>query len=310
MTTPCTFHHLLGLDSLAAEEIQAIFTRAMALLPTASGSSPPLTAARPRMVANLFVEDSTRTRMSFSRAAQLLGHTVLDLTESGSSASKGETMLDSALNLRAMGVNAVVVRTAASGGAKLLAQRLDCAVVNAGDGRHEHPTQGLLDILTLQEALGSVQGRAIGIVGDIANSRVARSDLLGLTALGARVVLIGPPPLLPIAMSGLARSPGSASIEHDLDRVLPTLDAIIMLRVQTERAAGGGIASDYRTWYGLTAHRLARMANHAVVMHPGPMNRGQEIDGTVADGPRSVILRQVSLGVAVRMAVLERALSN
>jgi aspartate carbamoyltransferase catalytic subunit len=311
MSSPPRLPHLLGLEGLDAPRIEELLERSRLFLPAAVGHAPPPGHHAHRMVANLFFEDSTRTRSSFARAAMLLGAKVVDLLESGSSASKGETLLDTALNLQAMGFDALVVRTAASGGPHLLAAHLRKPIVSAGDGRHEHPTQGLLDLLTLQKALNSLQGRVVAIVGDIANSRVARSDIHGLTALGADVVLVGPPTLVPAALRSIADGPGRVWIEHDLDRVLGEVDALITLRVQMERAAGTGLAGDFRAMYGLNTFRAGRMKPHAVIMHPGPMNRGQEIESLVADDPtRSVILQQVTHGVAVRMAVLDALLAS
>jgi aspartate carbamoyltransferase catalytic subunit len=209
-----------------------------------------------------------------------------------------------------MGVDALVVRTEASGGPALVAQHVACPVINAGDGRHEHPTQGLLDALTLRQVLGGLTGQRVAIVGDILHSRVARSNAHGLTALGADVVLVGPPALVPADFARIvdAGRPGAGtlSVSHDLDATLPQVDAVMMLRVQFER--GTAVAGDYREQYGLTEARAGRLRPGLPIMHPGPMNRGIEIDSAVADDPgRSVILRQVTNGVAVRMAVLERA---
>jgi aspartate carbamoyltransferase catalytic subunit len=264
-----------------------------------------------RLVAQLFFEDSTRTRLSFEAATARLGGRSMALQGAGSSASKGETFLDTALNVDALGVDAMVVRTSISGGAALLARNVRCAVINAGDGRREHPTQGLLDCLTIREVFGRFDGLRVAIVGDIANSRVARSALHALTTLGAHVTLVGPPTLLPASMAGIARHPDRVSLSHDLDATLGGLDVIMMLRVQLERAAGGGVASDYRELFGLTHARAARLPGHCIVMHPGPVNRGVEVDDDVADDlRRSQILRQVTHGVAVRMAVLEHCLNR
>jgi aspartate carbamoyltransferase catalytic subunit len=231
----------------------------------------------------------------------------------GSSLSKGETVLATALNLEAMGVDAIVVRSARSGTPHLIAEAVACPVINAGDGRHEHPTQGLLDILTLRRRWGDIAGRTVVIVGDIANSRVARSNLHGLTTLGVDVVLVGPPALVPVSFMKITTGPGLVSIEHDLDKTLSHADAVMMLRIQLERHdadGGGSVPPDYRRRYGLTVDRAARLAPEVLIMHPGPMNRGVEIDSEVADDPnRSVILEQVANGVAVRMAVLRRAVS-
>lgn len=298
---------LLGLEGLNAETISGYLESARRYLPTVERSVAPEHALRGAMAANLFFEDSTRTRSSFARAAMLLGMQVVDLTESGSSASKGETLLDTALNLDAMGFDVLIVRCSASGGASAVAARTRCPIVNAGDGRHEHPTQGLLDVMTIQESLGTVQGRAVAIVGDINNSRVARSDMHALSALGATTVLVAPPTLVDRRLARAVQGAGEVRVEHDFDAVLPHVDAVIMLRVQLERDAGSGVPADFRAMYGLTAARCRALRDRAIIMHPGPMNRGVEIDAAGADSARSRILRQVTLGVAVRMAVLERA---
>lgn len=304
--------HLLQLEGLGRDDLLAIIDQAERLRESVLGRNARLDTLRNVTVANLFFEDSTRTRSSFTLAARWLGADTIDLAVFGSSVSKGETIVDTALNLRAMGVHAFVIRCSASGGAHMLAQAVDVPVVNAGDGRHEHPTQGLLDIMTLRQNLGAdLCGRIVGIVGDISNSRVARSALHGLTTLGANVVLCGPPTLASKSFESIAAGPGKVSVTHDLDAMIPTLDAIMMLRVQFERAGGGPalISGDYRSLYGLTAERASRLPKHAIVMHPGPVNRGLELDSEVMDATpplgRSVILQQVSNGVAVRMAVLE-----
>ncbi len=301
--------HLLKLEGLSAIELTRLLDAAEALLPVAERVAPPRTSLKGRLVAQLFFEDSTRTRLSFETAVARLGGRSISLSETGSSSSKGETFLDTALNVEALGVDAVVVRSSISGGAELLAQHLECSILNAGDGRHEHPTQGLLDCLTIRRALGRLQGIRVAIVGDIANSRVARSALHALTTLGAQVQLVGPPTLLPDSFRHVANSGKLVSITHDLDHNLNEFDAIMMLRVQLERAAGSAIASDYRLQFGLTRERAQRLPDHCVVLHPGPVNRGVEVDDDVADDARrSQILRQVTHGVAVRMAVLQHCL--
>lgn len=303
--------HLLQLEGLSASELTELLDRAEAYLPVATGQAPPLRDLEGRLVANLFFEDSTRTRLSFEAATARLGGRSLALQGAGSSASKGESFLDTGLNVEALGVDALVVRTDLSGGPSLLAKHVRCAVVNAGDGRHEHPTQGLLDCLTIRKALGGIQGATVAIVGDIANSRVARSALHALTTLGATVRLIGPPTLLPTSFAHVAKHGDRVQIAHDLDSNIRDLDVIMMLRVQLERAAGGGIASDYRIQYGLTRERAAYLSPKCIVMHPGPVNRGVEVDDDVADDVRrSQILRQVTHGVAVRMAVLAAAIKT
>jgi aspartate carbamoyltransferase catalytic subunit len=298
---------LLALDGMRRDEILAIVDQAEGYLPIAMGERPPLDLLRGRIIANLFFEDSTRTRSSFTIAARRLGAEVLDLSGVGSSITKGETLVDTARNIEAMGVSAIVVRCAASGGAKLVADAVQCPVINAGDGRHEHPTQGLLDLMTLQRRLGELEGRTVAIVGDISASRVARSAIHGLTALGADVLLVGPPALVPGTFRQIARGPGSIDISHDLDAVLGEVDAIMMLRVQFER--GSDVAGDFRGSYGLTTDRLARLRADVPILHPGPINRGLEMDAEAADDPvRSAVLQQVTNGVATRMAVLARAL--
>ncbi len=287
-------------------QLERLLAATLANVPYAEGRHAPKTTLDGRVVANVFFEDSTRTRCSFETAVHRLGGRVFSVTAAGSSASKGESLVDTALNIEAMGVAAVVVRCTISGGAAMVAKALRIPVINAGDGRHEHPTQGLLDVATLHEALGSLAGKTVVIVGDVVNSRVARSTTLALCLLGARVRLVGPPTLVSKSMEMLAGSNADVRVSHDLDAALPDADAVIMLRIQLERAAGGAISNDYRILYGLTEARIRSLRPHALVLHPGPMNRGVEIDDAVADdADRSRILRQVTLGVAARMAVLE-----
>jgi aspartate carbamoyltransferase catalytic subunit len=301
----------LAIEGLAVPELRALIDQAERLLPAAVGKAMAEERLRGRVVANIFFEDSTRTRVSFEIAAQRLGASVVNLGAGGSSASKGETLVDTACNIEAMGIDAIVVRTSISGGAALVADAVACPVINAGDGRHEHPTQALLDVLAMKLRLGDLNGKRVAIVGDIANSRVARSSTHALVALGAHVVIVGPPALVPSGFDQLARGAGSITISHDLDAILPEVDAIMMLRIQMERAASHGIAPDYRSAYGLTATRRPRLRKGAVILHPGPVNRGVEIDDVVADDcDASVILQQVSCGVAARMAVLLRALDR
>ncbi len=267
------------------------------------------------MVATMFFEDSTRTRLSFEIAARRLGVPALDIGPS-SSTSKGESLIDTAKTIEAMGVAALIVRARPSGAAHLIARHVGVPVINAGDGKHEHPTQGLLDSLTFCEAIGrdgfDLQGVRVAIVGDVVSSRVARSAIAGFGILGAEVVCVGPVHLVPRSLEGLG-----CVVSHDLDSVLADVDGVMMLRVQRERHGGpskagswgaAGSVGAYRAGYALTVERAAQMKDGAVVMHPGPMNRGVEIDSEVADGARSLITRQVSSGVAVRMAVIERAL--
>ncbi|MFM1889411.1 MAG: aspartate carbamoyltransferase catalytic subunit [Phycisphaerales bacterium] len=300
--------HLLGLEGVAAERIVAWLDRAEWLLGGAVSRS-----LEGKVVAKLFMEPSTRTRLSFETAAHRLGGSVVSAAASASSVSKGETILDTVRNVAALGVDAIVLRCAASGGAKLAASASPVPVLNGGDGRHEHPTQGLLDLLSLRRSLGELDGRRIAIVGDLANSRVARSGIHGMLALGAVPILVGPPTLVPPEVGRIAARSGGGELErcHDFDAVLPSLDAVVMLRVQRERDAGSAIASDYPRGYRLDRARAAKLRDGAPILHPGPVNRGFEIAPEVADDPtRSVILRQVADGVAVRMAVLEWAMGG
>ena len=295
--------HLLDLDQVSGEQIRSLLasTRRFAQAP----ASQRFNTLEGRIVANLFFEVSTRTRLSFTIAARRLGADVVDLGATGSSVSKGETIADTARTVEAMGAEALVVRQSAPGGAQLVAGAVDCAVLNAGDGRHAHPTQGLLDAYVVAEAHGRLDGfdltgLRIGIVGDLVNSRVARSDLGALTKLGAAVVCVGPPNLAPASFGALG-----CDVTADLDTALPTLDAVQILRVQFERGAEVGSPNHYAEHYQLDDRRLGLLKPSAVVLHPGPLNRGVEISSGVADSDRSKILRQVQVGVCVRMAAFE-----
>jgi aspartate carbamoyltransferase catalytic subunit len=285
---------------------QALLGREVRKLPTLRG----------RTVITMFYENSTRTRVSFEVAGKWMSADTVNVSASGSSVAKGESLRDTALTLSAMGADCVVVRHPASGAAHRLAGWLDrdrettgthTAVVNAGDGTHEHPTQALLDAATVRERLGGVAGRRIGIVGDVLHSRVARSNVFLLATLGAEVVLVAPPTLLPV---GVDQWP--CRVGADLDAELPGLDAVMMLRVQAERMHGSFFPSarEYAVGYGLSTERAELLPEHALVLHPGPMVRGMEIAPAVADGPRSVVLAQVSNGVHVRMAVLYHLLAG
>jgi len=288
----------LVLDTAAQIE-SALTGREVKKLPTLRG----------RTVVNLFFEDSTRTRISFELAAKRLSADVINFSAKGSSVSKGESLKDTALTLQAMGADAVVVRHGASGAPHRLAHSgwIRGGVVNAGDGTHEHPTQALLDAFTMRRHLGDLEGRRVAVVGDVLHSRVARSNALLLATLGADVTLVAPPTLLPV---GVDTWP--VSVSYDLDTVLPKADAVMMLRVQAERmnAAFFPSAREYSRRYGLDLRRMGLLPEHALVMHPGPMNRGMEITADVADAARSVIVEQVSNGVAARMAVLYLLLSG
>jgi aspartate carbamoyltransferase catalytic subunit len=297
--------HLITLEQLSASEISAILDTARALQEVSTRSIKKVPALRGKVVVNLFFEDSTRTRTSFRLAAQRMSADVVDFAVSTSSVSKGETLADTARNLEAMGVDAIVIRHRSSGTPEVLSRQVSCSVINAGDGSHEHPTQGLLDVFTIQESLRK-SGRKlsdihVAIVGDIIHSRVARSNLWALTKLGARVTLVGPNTMCPQSMEKLG-----VNVSHDLDSVLPHVDVINMLRVQFERLTSAAFPSirEYHHLFGLTAARLDRCKSDVLVLHPGPMNRGLEISSAVADGSKSAILRQVANGLAVRMAVL------
>ena len=293
---------LLGLEGLSRPVLEQLLDRAAAWKRAAAGGTvqPVL---RGRFVANMFFEDSTRTRSSFEMAAKLLGAEVLNWTARGSSTSKGETFLDTVRNVAALGVSALVIRHTESGCAQLASRAVVAAVVNAGDGTHEHPSQGLLDAFTLWERWGRLDGRTVVICGDVLHSRVARSNLFALKALGARVVLCGPPTLMPAGFETLCDT------SHSLDEVIADADAVMLLRVQLERMAEAFFpsAGEYARRFGLNAARAARMKPGAVVLHPGPINRGVELAPDVADGERSLVLQQVSNGIPVRMAILERA---
>lgn len=301
--------HLLTLDGLPGEVISRLLDRAQALLPHAHGGTGMRHALAGRALCTLFFEASTRTRSSFQLAAQRLGMDVLNFDAGTSSTKKGETALDTLRTIEAMGVQAFVVRHAEDGAVAALAAGAGegTVLVNGGDGRNAHPTQGLLDMLTLRQHKGTDFSRLkVAIVGDVKHSRVARSDLHALRALGCGEIRVcGPATLLPDA----ALLQGCA-VTHDLDAALDGVDAAMMLRLQRERMDDGLVPSleGYFREYGLTAERLRRARPDAIVMHPGPMNRGVEIDGAVADGPQSVILRQVANGVAVRMAVMQELL--
>jgi aspartate carbamoyltransferase catalytic subunit len=297
--------HLLGLEDLSAQDIRFLLHTAHGFEAVSTRSIKKVPALRGRVVVNLFFEDSTRTRASFHLAASRLSADVLEFSAQASSVNKGETLRDTARNIEAMGVDAIVCRHFLSGAAHQLARSVRCSVVNAGDGQHEHPTQGLLDIYTIAQRLGrsdfDMSGITVALVGDIAHSRVARSNLHGLLKLGARVILVGPPTLLPRAFADLG-----CELATDLDAVLPRVHVLNMLRVQFERLQAQAFPSirEYSTFFGLTARRLTRARPDVLVMHPGPLNRGIEIDSAVADGPNSAILAQVANGLAVRMAAL------
>jgi aspartate carbamoyltransferase catalytic subunit len=293
--------HLLSLQELSADEIRHVLDTAEGFKEVSNRSVKKVPALRGRVVVNAFFEDSTRTRTSFQLAAQRLSADTIDFSEKGSSVSKGETLVDTARNIEAMGVDVIVLRHAAAGAADLLARSVQCSVVNAGDGAHEHPTQGLLDLYTIRERFGKIEGLKVAIVGDITNSRVARSNLWGLTKMGAQVILVGPPTLLPKSFENLG-----VRVVHDFDSVIGEVDVINMLRVQFERIQSSQFPSvrEFTHFFGLTHDRFQRCKKDVFIMHPGPMNRGVEIQSQIADGPQSGILAQVANGLAIRMAVL------
>jgi len=296
-----TRKHLLGLHELSADELRFILDTADSFKEVSTRSVKKVPALRGRVVVNAFWEDSTRTRVSFQLAAQRLSADTIDFSEKSSSVSKGETLIDTARNIEAMGVDVIVIRHPAAGAAQLLSRTVKCSIVNAGDGAHEHPTQGLLDLYTIRERFGKVEGLKVAIVGDIANSRVARSNLFALTKLGAEVILVGPPTLLSRSFEQLG-----ARITHDFDSVIGEVDVVNMLRVQFERIKSSQFPTvrEFTSMYGLTWDRFQRCKKDVFVMHPGPMNRGIEIQSDIADSPASGILQQVTNGLAVRMAVL------
>jgi aspartate carbamoyltransferase catalytic subunit len=296
-----TRKHLLGLEDLSADEIRFVLDTAGSFKEVSTRSIKKVPALRGRVVVNAFWEASTRTRTSFELAAQRLSADIIDFSEKGSSVLKGETLIDTARNIEAMGVDVIVIRHPAAGAAELLARTVQSSIVNAGDGAHEHPTQGLLDLYTIRERFGKIEGLKVAIVGDIANSRVARSNLWGLSKLGAEVILVGPPTLLPRSFEQLG-----ARVTHDFDSIIGEVDVVNMLRVQFERIKSSQFPTvrEFTSMYGLTWDRFQRCKKDVFIMHPGPMNRGIEIQSDIADGPQSGILTQVTNGLAVRMAVL------
>lgn len=292
---------LLGLRELSKEEIDLILTTARSFKEISTRQIKKVPALRGKMVVNLFYEPSTRTRVSFEVAAKRLSADVINVAVESSSVKKGETLADTGLNIQALKADMIVVRHNCSGAALMLARHLDISVINAGDGWHEHPTQALLDIFTLQEKRGSINGLHVVIVGDIAHSRVARSNIWGLIKLGAKVTVCAPPVLIPRAIEELG-----VSVRHSLDEALKNADAVNVLRMQFERDEDKVFPEqmEYFRNFGITKERLANAKKDIIVMHPGPLNRGIEMSSEVADGANSVILEQVTNGIAVRMAVL------
>jgi aspartate carbamoyltransferase catalytic subunit len=296
-----THKDLLGLEELSTEEIRLLLGTAKAFKGVGERSLKKVPALRGRTLVNFFVEPSTRTRTSFELAAMRLSADVVNIAASASSLQKGETLKDTALNLQALQADIIVLRHSSAGASKFLSERLEASIINAGDGAHEHPTQGLLDVFTMQEKRGSVEGLNVLIVGDILFSRVARSNIHALLKLGANVTLVGPTTLVPKAFEKLG-----VKVANRLDEVLESADVINLLRIQHERQRKEYFPGlgEYISLFGLTKARAARLKPDCLIMHPGPINRGVEIDSDVADGSQSVILEQVTNGLAVRMAVL------
>jgi aspartate carbamoyltransferase catalytic subunit len=296
--------HLLGIEPLTPDELTTILDLGERFLEIAERPIKKVPTLRGKTVINLFLEPSTRTRTSFEIAAKRLSADAVNISGSASSTVKGETLLDTARNLDAMSPDVVVVRHAQAGAAEMLAARIKAAVVNAGDGAHEHPTQALLDCSTIRAHKGSIEGLNVVICGDIRHSRVARSDIWALTKLGARVRIVAPRTLLAPGLEEMGS--GRVTVHDRLEPALEGADVIMMLRIQKERIGGALFPNtrEYSRYYGLNARRLTLAKPDAIVMHPGPVNRGIEIDPSVADGPRAVILDQVSRGVAIRMAIL------
>ncbi len=294
--------HLLGIEGLSRPDIEALLAMADDEVSTSRQIEKKKSTLRGRTQINLFFEPSTRTQASFELAGKRLGADVMNMSVANSSAKKGETLIDTAMTLNAMRPDLIVVRHHAAGAVLLLSKKVDCSVINAGDGAHEHPTQALLDALTIKRAKGRIEGLVVAICGDILHSRVARSNMICLAALGARVRLVGPPTLMP---AGIERF--GFPIFHDLREGIRDADIVMMLRLQRERMHGSFIPStkEYFRYFGLDEEKLALARPDAMVMHPGPMNRGVEISTDVADGAQSLIREQVEMGVAVRMAVLE-----
>ena len=299
--TRAPLRHLLSMADLDRDAIEQLLNLTESFAEVGERSIPKVPALRGKTIAWLFYEDSTRTRLSFETAAKRLSADTMNFSVSSSSVSKGESLRDTVLTIEAMGVDGIVVRHAGAGAPHRVAGWTDAAVINAGDGWHQHPTQGLLDLYTARRHLGDLEGRNIAIVGDIKHSRVARSNVLGFAEMGANVTLVAPRTLLPPSLEGWP-----VTVTHSLDEVLHSLDVSYLLRMQLERQTDAVVPTlrEFHLEYGLDLERAARLPDHALIMHPGPMNRGVELDGAVADLPNAVITEQVTNGVAVRMAVL------
>ncbi|PJA74920.1 aspartate carbamoyltransferase [bacterium CG_4_9_14_3_um_filter_65_15] len=292
---------VLGLEGMSAEEIRGVLEIAFRFRAVFDRPVRSVPIMRGRTVVNFFHEPSTRTRISFELAEKRLSADIVNFSAATSSFKKGETLRDTAENLAAMKIDMLVIRHSSPGSARYLANVLDCSVINAGDGAHEHPTQGLLDIMTMRQRLGDLRGKKITIIGDIAHSRVARSNIWGLTKLGAEVTLCGPPTMVPGVLERMG-----VRVEYDLRRAVAEADVLNVLRIQLERGAGKTFPGnrEYHRMYGITNEVVRSLKPEAFILHPGPMNRDVEIAGEVADGPRQVILDQVANGVAVRMALI------
>jgi len=303
--------HLLSMNDLDKQDILTILDTAETMHEVQRREVKKLPTLRGRTVVNLFFEDSTRTRSSFELAGKWLSADVINISGKGSSTSKGESLRDTVLTVTAMGVDALVIRHSASGAAQQVSEWVDAVVINAGDGTHEHPTQALLDAYSMRRRLGDLEGRHVAIVGDLTHSRVLRSNLICLKTLGAHITVVAPPTLMPGGIATWAKSEGFDT-SYDFDAVLPTVDAVMMLRVQRERMSGGFFPTEreYTVGYGLTRERLRSLQEHTVILHPGPMNRGLEIATDAADAAQSLVLDQVSAGVAVRMSVLYHLLAG
>ncbi len=301
MKTQWTKKDFLSVEELTKEEIELVLTTAESFKEVSTRDVKKVPALRGKTIANLFFEPSTRTRTSFEVAAKRLSADIINFSSSGSSTTKGESLTDTAKNIEAMHVDTIVMRHSSSGSAEYLARCVQAGVINAGDGIHEHPTQGLLDIFTMKEKKHSIEGLRVCLIGDILHSRVARSNIWGLSKLGAKITVCGPPTLIPPGIEKLG-----VEVSYDIDSVIKDQDVLNILRIQLERQKGAFFPSirEYAAEYGISKDRLNKAKKDVIIMHPGPINRGVELASEVADGPRSVILDQVTNGVAVRMAVL------
>ena len=300
---------ILDIESLSSDEIRLILEAAESFKEVLGRDIKKVPTLRGKTVINLFFEASTRTRTSFEIAAKRLSADTINISASASSVQKGETLSDTVRNIEAMNSDVIIIRHPASGAPHFIAKRLSASVINAGDGSHEHPSQALLDLMTIKEKKGKIEGLKVAVIGDIAHSRVARSNIHGLTKMGAKVVLYGPKTLIPKGIekiSSLIPHPSSLSVASSMEEALSDADVIMMLRIQLERQGQSLFPSvrEYSRFFGLNGRNISLAKEDAVIMHPGPMNRGVEISSDVADGPRSVILDQVNNGIAVRMALL------